>query len=69
VACNRVKTDPAVDIACQAATGYLIDTVVDALSRAASRNACLEVRLGYPPNQQIWSPLGIAPYNGPHCHD
>ena len=68
LACRRVHA-AAPDVICQTATASIIDTVVDALDRAAARDACVAIRLGYPPHDHRWAPLRITPYGGRHCRE
>jgi len=69
LACHRTRAAPAPDVICQTATSYILDTVVDALDRAAARNVCVAIRLGHPPHDRSWAPLQIAPYDGRNCPD
>lgn len=68
-ACTQVRATFAASLVCQAAGSYIIDTVAQALNAAAAQHACLQVKVGYPPGQQAWFPLGSSPYNGALCRD
>lgn len=68
VACRRI-TAITLDIVCQSSGSYIVDRAADAVGRARGGNACLQVRMGYPPGHHHWSPLALSPYRGPSCHD
>jgi peptidoglycan hydrolase-like protein with peptidoglycan-binding domain len=73
LACRRVKA-LSMDIVCQTAASYLVDTLIDVTAvadkaqQAGKRNACLVVNLGYPSSSTSWSPLSLAVNGGPNCH-
>lgn len=69
LACHRLRAAPAPDVICQAATAYILDTVVDAVDRAATRHACVAIRLGRPPHDPGWAPLRLTPYGGRNCRE
>lgn len=66
-ACSQVRARAATGLVCQTTTSYIIDSVSQALDTAAARHACLRVRVGYPPGQKEWSPLGVEPYKPEAC--
>ncbi|GAA3233060.1 peptidoglycan-binding protein [Dactylosporangium siamense] len=69
IACAQVRAVPAVAVGCQAVGSYIVDTLAEALKTAATRGACVQVKVGYPAGRDTWSPLSIAPYNGANCRD
>jgi peptidoglycan hydrolase-like protein with peptidoglycan-binding domain len=69
VVCRRLRAIRGLDVVCQPAGTYIVDKVVDALTRAGRRNACLRVDVGYPPGRATWFPLDLAPDTGPNCRD